>query len=345
VEEVLAGIWQELLGVERVGRHDNFFDLGGHSLLVISLIDKLRGWGINLNISQIFKFPTIAALSASFVSERSRYCDSDCVVMMKQGSSDEIPLFLIHDGGGDIVSYMGLAELLSGGAPIYGVRALGVDSGSDIFSSIENMASYYIESIRKVGDWKAFRLAGWSMGGVVAYEMSRQLSMGGERVDFVVMIDSFALGSIDGIERDVSMKSVAVRFLSFVSKGLSEGFVEQMNEMENADDIVQECYRLGLMPADMSMDETKDIIRKLYNMTVAIHRFHPTGFEGNSYLLLAEQKSVADSMAGFDEVRARGWGGLGDGTPKAVQVGGDHYTIMQPPYLRMVADKINELMQ
>ena len=54
VEEVLAGIWQELLGVERVGRHDNFFDLGGHSLLVMSMHERLRKRGIDLSISQIF---------------------------------------------------------------------------------------------------------------------------------------------------------------------------------------------------------------------------------------------------------------------------------------------------
>jgi len=334
-----------LLGVERVGRHDNFFDLGGHSLLVMSLLEKMAKWGFNLRISQIFDFPTIAMLSASFVNEISQCCDSDCVVAMRQGDVNVAPIFLIHDGGGDVLSYTGLMGFLSSNVPVYGVRALGVDPDSGVFSSIEKMASYYIASIKKIRNHGPFRFAGWSMGGVVAYEMARQLTMEGDDVEFVVMIDSFALGNIDNIDRSVSMKSMAVGFISFMRSGIEKNIIERMNEMQCVDDVVQECYRLGLEPSGMSRDVMMRTIRTLCCMMTALNDYHPESYEGDTYLFLADKRSIASNKTISDEIVARGWKNLGRSMPKSFRIGGDHYTIMKPPYLRMIADKINGFME
>jgi len=345
VEKVLSGIWEELLGVEKIGRHDNFFDLGGHSLLVMSLLDRLEKWGFNLPISKIFEFPTIASMCDSIIKDRVRTFDSDCLVVMKEGDEEVVPLFLIHDGGGDVLSYTGLVGFLDGDAPVYGLRAIGIDpDGSDI-SSVENIASKYMKEILRFCKNDVVRLAGWSTGGVIAYEIARQLSLAGVYVDFVVMIDSYVPGVVGMGGRDVSMKSVALGLVLSLNRGLKDIELDMVKNMQDIEDVLCECRRLGFIPLGVSVEELIGWVKVLHKMFLALCVYRPSGFVGNSYLLVAEHKSMDENSAIFDEADVRGWEGVGHGAIKVVNIGGNHETIMQPPYLKMVADKLKELMK
>ena len=343
VEEVLAGIWQELLGVERVGRHDNFFDLGGHSLLVMSMHERLRKRGIDLSISQIFYSPTLKDLSVSFVEERSKYIISDCLVVMREGEGT--PLFLVHDGSGDVLSYIELVGLLSGNCPVFGIRAMGLDFETGVLDSIESMASEYIKSIKKVYKKGAFRFAGWSVGGIIAYEMARQLSSSGESVEFVVMIDSYLLGYLSDVAEGLSARSAALYLLGFVNESLDKTVTERIENMKDVDDVFRECYNLGFKSLGMSMEDMMKAVKMLCSMGKTVHAYRPGGFDGNHYILLADQLSVRDNGGVSDELKMRGWGQGGCRMPKAIKIGGDHQSIMKPPYIQRVAENINKFMQ
>jgi nonribosomal peptide synthetase len=340
---VLAGIWQELLGVERVGRHDNFFDLGGHSLLVMSMHERLRKRGIDLSISQIFYSPTLKDLSVSFVEERGRYMISDCLVVMREGEGT--PLFLVHDGSGDVLSYIELVGLLSGNSPVFGIRAMGLDFETGVLDTIESMASEYIKSIKKVYEKGAFRFAGWSVGGIIAYEMARQLSSSGESVEFVVMIDSYLLGYLSDVAEGLSARSAALYLLGFVNKSLDKTVTERIENMKDVDDVFRECYNLGFKSLGMSMEDMMKAVKMLCSMGKTVHAYRPGGFDGNHYILLADQLSVRDNGGVSDELKMRGWGQGGCRMPKAIKIGGDHQSIMKPPYIQRVAKNINKFMQ
>ena len=182
------------------------------------------------------------------------------------------------------------------------------------------------------------------MGGVVAYEMGRQLLMKGERVEFVVMIDSYALGVIGGINKNSTLKSAALSFLENRNPLINESVLRRLEEMQDVDSVVRECYRLGFDSPGTSMNETVDTIKVLHYMDVALNSYCPPKFNGDCFLLLADQKS--DTLDGlvFEENDMCGWRGLVDPS-RVINIGGDHHTIMQPPYIQMVADIINSVVK
>ena len=121
MEEVLAGIWQELLGVERVGRNDSFFDLGGHSLLAVKLMQRMTEQGINTTLASLFQEPTVSAQARYGSSDLGLDALDSYIVPMREGTGD--PLFFIHEALGESLPYVELTMLLRGEFPVYGIEA------------------------------------------------------------------------------------------------------------------------------------------------------------------------------------------------------------------------------
>ena len=177
VEEVLAGIWQELLGVERVGRNDSFFDLGGHSLLAVTLMKHMHDQGIDTTLSRLFHEPTISAQAKHASSESCFENLESYIIPMRKGRRGT--LFFIHEPLGESLPYVGLASLLDGEYSIYGIETSWAHVNDEALSSVEMLASKYVEAIRKIQPDGGYRLAGWSGGGVLAYEIASQLMIDG----------------------------------------------------------------------------------------------------------------------------------------------------------------------
>ena len=179
VELSLAQIWQELLGTKPIGVDENFFRLGGSSLLSVRLVTAIeRRLGVRLPLSGIFEMPTIERL-ASGLKEHLRPRDvSPLVVLRPEGKAR--PFFCVHPVGGNVFCYMELAHRLGEEQPFYGLQSVApaaVESGSE--KRLETMASEYLEALREIQPCGPYALGGWSMGGVVAFEMARQLEGGG----------------------------------------------------------------------------------------------------------------------------------------------------------------------
>lgn len=199
VEKIITGIWCEALGLTNIGVNDNFLDLGGHSLLAIEVIMKIKQYfAVNLKVRKIFELPTVAQLSSLVTNlinakESSLPAKNPQSILVKlQSKGNKPPLFLIHPVGGSVFCYLPLVEYLRGDRPIYGIQDPGIDSGEKKFTSIEEMASFYITAIKQVQPQGPYLLGGASMGGTVAVEMAEQLTRAGDEVNFVVLIDSWA---------------------------------------------------------------------------------------------------------------------------------------------------------
>jgi thioesterase domain-containing protein/acyl carrier protein len=173
LERALAKIWQEIFGISSVGVHDNFFGLGGHSLVavrIIAAIEKATGW--KLRLCKIFQEPTIARLASAIESEGAA-ASSSIVEIQPEGSRP--PLFLVHGvGGGMFWGYSNLARELGSDQPVYAFKSRGMD-GLEEFRSIEEMAAHYVADLRKFQPSGPYCLGGYCFGGNVAYEMARQL--------------------------------------------------------------------------------------------------------------------------------------------------------------------------
>lgn len=202
-EQVIADLWCDLLGMEAVGRHDNFFDLGGHSLLAVQFTNRLRKkTGRTLPLAAMLGQPTVAGLAAvidpdSRASDVPAAAEADApglglapgIVTIRKGGR-ATPLFLIHDGLGETLLYRGLALRLDGARPVLGIEPLRKADGNYAHTRIDEMATYYIGKVRSVQPEGPYLLAGLCAGGVIAFEMAQQLQAMGEQVAFVGVIDA-----------------------------------------------------------------------------------------------------------------------------------------------------------
>jgi amino acid adenylation domain-containing protein len=190
-ESSLAKIWAEVLNIEHVGIYDNFFDLGGNSLLTVRLMKEIhKHFERELPLSSLFLNPTIESLATALSSKADFLPWSPLVPIQSAGSSP--PFFCIHPIFGVVFPYYELATHLGKNQPFYGLQPIGLDGKTAPLTRIEDMAAHYIEALRRVQPKGPYFLGGWSFGGWVAFEMAQQLQKSGEEVALIAVLDTLA---------------------------------------------------------------------------------------------------------------------------------------------------------
>jgi acetoacetyl-CoA synthetase len=191
VETTVQMIWQRVFERDQIGLDENFFDLGGDSLIAIQVLVALeKTLKIDLPITILYQSPTIAMLADAI--ERSIRPKPSLLVTLKGGSkaSGAVPLFLVHGIGGNIMELRPLAQSIDYPGAVIGIQPRGIEGESEPLDRIEAMASCYVEAIRSVQPDGPYLLAGYSLGGIVALEMARILLARGEPVRPLIMIDA-----------------------------------------------------------------------------------------------------------------------------------------------------------
>jgi amino acid adenylation domain-containing protein len=197
-EEIVAGVMAEVLGVEEVGVDDQFFDLGGHSLLGLELLARLSHvFEVDIPVPALVEHPTVAGLAA-VIEQQDQHEGSDpgartgSLVRVKPGGSKP-PLYFTPGGdGGDgaLLVYARVARSLGVEQPFYGFRARGVDDGTVPHRSVEDMAADYLAEVKQLQPRGPYYFGGECVGGVIAYEMARQALAAGDDVGLLVLLDS-----------------------------------------------------------------------------------------------------------------------------------------------------------
>jgi len=186
MEIQLTALWQQVLEVPKIGIHDNFFDLGGHSLKAAQLFFLLEQvYGRHLPLATLFQAPTIAELAS--VLSREQWVPPWQSLVAIQPSGTSIPIFMVPGVGGNVLIFAQLARLLGLDQPFYGLQARGLDGIEAPFISVPEMARHYIAEIRTLRPQGPYVVAGVCTGGLIAYEMAQQLLEQGEAVTLVVM--------------------------------------------------------------------------------------------------------------------------------------------------------------
>jgi thioesterase domain-containing protein/acyl carrier protein len=189
LELQLTQIWQDVLNVHSVGVRDNFFDLGGHSLVAITLMERIQQkFGKNLSLATLFQGATIEHL-ASFLRQQTDSPSWSTLVPI-QPEGPKRPLFCVHAGATTVLSYIDLARYLGSDQPFYGLESLGLDQEQKPYARIEDMAAHYIAAIQSVQPQGPYRLAGWCFGGLVAFEMARRLRAQDHSVALLALFDT-----------------------------------------------------------------------------------------------------------------------------------------------------------
>jgi thioesterase domain-containing protein/acyl carrier protein len=185
-EVQLTALWQQVLEVSKIGIHDNFFDLGGHSLKAAHLFFLLEQvYGRRLPLAMLFQAPTIAEF-ASLLS-REHWTPPWQSLIAIQPSGDATPIFMVPGVGGNVLIFAQLARLLGPNQPCYALQARGLDGKEAPFTSMPEMANHYIAEIRRIRPNGPYILLGSCTGGLIAYEMAQQLFGQGQPAALVMM--------------------------------------------------------------------------------------------------------------------------------------------------------------
>ncbi|SCF49123.1 amino acid adenylation domain-containing protein [Micromonospora matsumotoense] len=189
IEDTLCEVFAEVLGVPKVGAHDDFFALGGHSLLAVRWAELLRERGLTFAVRDLFVAPTVAALIERM--DLSTMADGLDVLLPIRTKGDQPPVFCLPPAGGLSWSYSPLSRFVPKDTPLYGLQAPGLDGKRPLSTSLRDAATVSLEHIRSVQPTGPYHLLGWSYGGVLAQEIAVQLQAAGETVGALIILDQY----------------------------------------------------------------------------------------------------------------------------------------------------------
>ncbi|HEU5268687.1 MAG TPA: amino acid adenylation domain-containing protein [Jatrophihabitans sp.] len=334
-EAVLVRIYAELLRTQRCGVLDSFFDAGGNSLQAMQLISRVRAeLGVDLPLTAVFLAPAPRGLAARIDAERAglvRPAAGGSVVPLSDGAGTD-PLFLIHPVGGTVLPYSQLAAELAEDYQVYGIQApaLGTALGTaspPVAGTIAELAAGYLAEVRAVQPIGPYRIGGWSMGGLLAHELVRQLEQAGESVELMVLIDApFAVAGEPGDARP------ARQFVADALRSLGLPAARQPDSDEVPVQLA--CLLAALDPApDQRAATAEELDRRLAVFTE--HRrlmagYRPAGTVRADTLLISAEHSP--NAAVQDD-----WADMVTGNLRRAGYDTDHYGLLRLPHVRDLA--------
>jgi amino acid adenylation domain-containing protein len=351
LEATIAEIWQGLLGVEQVGVEDNFFDLGGHSLLVIQLQRKLRAaTGCELPIADLFQRQTVRAI-AEHVAALGGSGAGDAVQAVQAPRSCAVaiqpegalpPLFIIPGLSGEILSYGALGRALGQRRPLYGLRSVGIDGEAEPLDRVEEIATRFLIDVRRVQPNGPYHLTGICIGGIVAYEMAQQLVAQGEQVALLAMVETWSPAT----HRKGRHRSPIVARAGFLAEGVSRQFREfRKRSLHEKIRYLREKFRVAAEIAGTRdlyrgdrLQQARDLVM-LRNRYAAAH-YHPRPYPGRLAIVLSREGTIP-----VPDPRLI-WKNLAAETLPTVEIGArDSGQALQVPHVSELTAALNDWME
>nr|WP_283099539.1 non-ribosomal peptide synthetase [Pseudomonas sp. MWU15-20650] len=350
LEQTLAPLWADVLKLAQVGRHDSFFELGGHSLLAIRLVNLMEEAGLQVSLAELFQHASVASV-ASMLRQRGDDAVRETTVMTVRGSGSHTPLFLVHEFSGMDVYFPALGQHLPGDYPIYGLPGLAL--GQAHLDTMEGLAARMVGLIRDIQPHGPYRVAGWSFGGVLAYEIAMQLLGLDEAVAFLGLIDSYVPRMTDQGKARWSGPHALKRHLLLqctaywkAKEGVDElASLEQLEaEVGQLDfaGLLQRCRDQGLLYAQMAAATDADLLSFIerevgHGHALAHYSLFPLPVP--VHLFTAEQRPAELSRRS----ETLGWGdALAPGQLRRVDVPGDHQSMMQAPHIQVLGQAMTQ---
>ncbi len=319
VESAIAAIWQELLQVERVGRHDQFFELGGHSLLAVQLMARIQQTlAIEVPIRALFAEPSLEGFAAAVLAQR--HCARHASLVPIRPAGTRTPLFLVHPGEGEIGYARALAPSLDPDMPVYGLAASGFLRDEPVSDCVEEMAANYLAAIRQVQPHGPYRLAGWSAGGTIAYEIANQLAGADEVVEFLGLIDTRHDYHMENAEHP-DLPSFMLDALPPQLPSAVRLQIQAHQQKGDIDAMIGCAQQAGALPSDLDGALLRRLLEVRHGISKATYDYAPPTIPAPLTLFAALDVGRVD--------RSLGWDAFAGPRLQLVPVRGDHYSIME----------------
>ena len=188
---LVADIWKEALRLKDLSIDDDFFELGGHSLIAVKVMKSIEEkTGQRLPITALFEAPTVEKLSRLLDMGEKAVSWKSLVPIKPEGTKP--PLYIVHGSGLTVLVFHSLAKGLDPDQPVYGLQARGLNGVDEPFDNMQDIAAYYISEMLEQNPDGPYNLAGYSFGGIVAFEMAKQLEALGKEVNMLAIFDTYA---------------------------------------------------------------------------------------------------------------------------------------------------------
>ncbi|HTF68378.1 MAG TPA: amino acid adenylation domain-containing protein, partial [Edaphobacter sp.] len=341
-EILLARIFAELLKLERLGRRDNFFELGGHSLLAVRVITLLEQKDIHLSLKDLFTQPTIASL-ALCCSPQEHQVSSESAILFS-GGLDESSLFLVHDGIGDLLYAQILSQQGESQGTIYGLPS--EPSEPNTSTTVERLAERLVRMLRTSQPKGPYSIAGWSFGGMLAYEIAVQLIHAGEEVKFLGLIDTTYIPAIDQSKQEIwNIHDDGALLLAYVR---DRAFHEHKDEntlsnlsvissQRDFESLVQYCKKSSLLPdyfLHRSIAQIRCQLRReeIYYKASAKY-LAPKHLSFPVHLFRAQESRISDPSLGWTTV-------LAQNQLHKILIPGNHHSMLQTPNVAVLTREL-----
>ncbi|MRX70056.1 hypothetical protein GJU42_18955, partial [Flavobacterium resistens] len=350
IEEKMVEIWQEVLGVQKIGITDNFFELGGNSISALRMISKFQlKFGTKLPVTLLFKNPNISLIKQKMDSNNSiPYSNSLLIPINEKGT--KTPIFFAPPAGGGNLTYKDLSEAIGDHQPTYGLNVRGLDGELPPHETVEEIAACYIEEIQKVDPHGPYILGGFSSGGRIAFEMAFQLFRKGFEVKKLLLFDSMA----PDVDYSTFHPQTYPEWLIRIAEVISELFLLKdkvrlaINELENLNK--EEQFSLFYKKlTDLGLDMKKNYLRgyvDVYIKTVTMTYAPPIDEKLNCPIILFKcikkidrsnyTIKMKEALANIDE-KEIGWQKCTNNVVTVHELECAHNEVMNSPHVKTIA--------
>jgi amino acid adenylation domain-containing protein/non-ribosomal peptide synthase protein (TIGR01720 family) len=351
IEETLCGIWAEVLGLtRRIGANENFFMLGGNSLLCLRAVTRAGESGLLISLKQMFEHQTVRELSDALKSntgEAAALQPHSFLVPVRSGGKKH-PIVFLHPAGGGVDYLWPLARRLSPDQPVYGIRSRALTQ-SNYHPEVEQMAAEYIEHLKRIQRPPYF-LGAYSLGVHIAFEMARQLTLQGEQVGLLALIDG-------GTHTPLTRKATDLRFLERVAstahltlapEQLENGTFDQrlesvLQQVQSRLNPWEYSQLVRIAPAWYSHETAvESYLRKLFKDPASyIYPGKITLFRTQKHQTQPENgASVLEESIHVNRDPAAGWSMFSTQPIDIRWISGDHHSCVMEPHVQTLADEL-----
>ncbi len=366
IERTVARIWESMLGIGSIGIHDDFFDIGGHSLIAVRIFSKVKNeLGVDLPLSALLQAPTIAEYADLIREEKGISLSPDSgdgtatseeemslalstpSATPSQGEStfnplvpiqpggDRTPFFCVHGAGGNVLNFRDLAVRLGSDQPVYGLQARGVNGKFSPHETIEAMATDYLAAIRTVQSSGPYLLGGYSGGGVIAYEMAQQLLRNDEDVQLLAFLDTYyphlspqePFRFTDRLR--MRLNRLSEDGWTYVKKYLSKRLLVERNRFREWGIALYETMGWTMPHAFREI-----LMVRAFHHAASQYEVEP--YPGRIVLFGASDKGDFEGRIGDD----LGWNEMVEGTLEIYTIPGDHDSLVHEPHISTLVESL-----
>ncbi|MCP4148320.1 MAG: non-ribosomal peptide synthetase, partial [bacterium] len=335
----------------------------GHSLKATILVSKIhRKLNMLISLAEFFQAPTIRRLAQNFETEEKAVSSTKDkhIIQLRSGTDKNKHLFFIHDGTGEVEGYLELCKHLHKSFNCWGLKADRLQKGAPGNITIPDIAGTYISRIKKIQPRGPYSIVGWSLGGVVAFEIVRELEQLGEETGFFAMVDSRFRGEKAG-KRDREPWEFSIQTeLELIRKSFPEIDMDKMERLKETPDLEQLwAFVIRYIESEIDIRQIRKLVstqlfrglRNYDNMTaeelVNYYNLLRTLVRADSFY--RSPNKIDTQMYYFAALQSKGtkrkqWKTYCTKPVKNFEIPGDHFSIFQQPGVRELAKVFNRIL-